>query len=174
MVFFLLGGKKIGDHGGKLRASALHHNSTLIRLNLERNRIGNAGVLALTTMLCSNTALRHLKLDHNTFDSSLGMEATSFLRVNSTLQSLLLSELRISLLESVNIIHLVNSHQTLTAFRFNLIAKSAAKKQTMLAFQNLLDRNARNQFIRQVSLFHLLFSTSSLSFPSYLAFLAQN
>lgn len=48
-------------------AELLKSNSTVVRLDLARNEIGDAGACALAEMLCTNTAIEYLNLESNQY-----------------------------------------------------------------------------------------------------------
>ena len=58
-------GNKITDKGAVALADALHHNSTLQLLDLDRNSIGDEGAVALAEALCKNQSLQRFDLDRN-------------------------------------------------------------------------------------------------------------
>lgn len=48
-------------------AELLKGNSTVQRLDLARNNIGDAGACALAQMLCTNSSIEYLNLESNEF-----------------------------------------------------------------------------------------------------------
>ena len=61
----LLTNKKISDAGATTIAQALHHNSTLRKLDLSNNSITDAGVTPVAQALHHNSNLRELDLSNN-------------------------------------------------------------------------------------------------------------
>uniref|UniRef100_A0A6B2LRR1 Uncharacterized protein n=1 Tax=Arcella intermedia TaxID=1963864 RepID=A0A6B2LRR1_9EUKA len=57
-----LEGNKIGDAGARLISESLKSNSTLTSLNLERNQIGFAGAQSIFESLKDNSSLKFLYL----------------------------------------------------------------------------------------------------------------
>ena len=67
-----LRGMNISDAVAVALAQALHHNSTLARLDLSKNNISDAGAVALAQALHHNSALKELDLS----DNAIGQEGT--------------------------------------------------------------------------------------------------
>lgn len=69
-------------------AELLRTNTTVKRLDLARNQIGDAGACALAAVLNENAELEYLNLENNTFGEKAGRAFCGALGVNSTLQYL--------------------------------------------------------------------------------------
>ena len=91
-----LSNNSLSDAGVTAVAQALHHNSTLRRLDLSNNSVSDAGVTAVAQALHHNSTLRRLDLSNNSV-SDAGVTAVSqALHHNSTLQELDLSNNSVS------------------------------------------------------------------------------
>lgn len=66
----------------------LRNNSTVSRLDLARNQIGDAGACALAAMLGVNSTVEYLNLESNTFGERGGTAFCENLRSNTSLQYL--------------------------------------------------------------------------------------
>ena len=76
------------DTDAILIAQLLRANTTVKRLDLARNQIGDAGACALAEMLIGNTTIEYLNLESNTFGEKAGRAFRAALGLNSTLQYL--------------------------------------------------------------------------------------
>ena len=81
----------ISDDGAVALAHALHHNSTLRKLDLSNNNISNAGAVALAQALHHNSTLRKLDLSNNNISDGGAVALAQALHHNTTLESLGLS-----------------------------------------------------------------------------------
>ena len=86
----------IGDAGAVALAQALHHNSTLKDLDLSNNSIGDAGAVALAQVLHHNSTLKDLDLPNNNISDAGAVALAQVLHHNSTLERLYLSNNSIS------------------------------------------------------------------------------
>ena len=83
--------KKISDAGATAVAQALHHNSTLQKLDLSNNSVSDAGVTAVAQALHHNSTLRILDLSNNSVSDAGVTAIAQALQHNSTLGKLDLS-----------------------------------------------------------------------------------
>ena len=86
-----LSNNSIGDAGAVALAQALHHNSTLGELDLSNNSIGDAGAVALAQALHHNSTLWKLHLSNNSIGDAGAVALAQALHHNSTLGELNLS-----------------------------------------------------------------------------------
>ena len=70
---FRVSNNNISDGGAVALAQALHHNSTLERLELSTNNIGDGGAVALAQLFHHNFTLKELDLSSN---DAIGKEGT--------------------------------------------------------------------------------------------------
>ena len=77
--------RSISDAGAVALAQALHHNSTLERLNLYNNSISDAGAVALAQALHHNSTLQELYLSNNSISDAGAVALAQALHHNSTL-----------------------------------------------------------------------------------------
>lgn len=73
-------------------AELLKGNSTVQRLDLARNNIGDAGACALAQMLCTNSSIEYLNLESNEFGERAGHAFVQAVGQNSALTYLNLKE----------------------------------------------------------------------------------
>ncbi|CAM9533055.1 unnamed protein product, partial [Choristocarpus tenellus] len=83
----------VGEHFGK----ALMQNKTLTQLNLEDNRLGPAGGIAIGQALRKNNTLLDINLENNRFDKDVGIVLEELLRVNVFLEKIAVSPEEISI-----------------------------------------------------------------------------
>ena len=88
--------KGISDDGAVALAQALHHNSTLVRLDLSNNSISDAGAVALSQALHDNSTVQWLDLSNNSISDAGAGALAHGLHHNYTLESLGLSNNSIS------------------------------------------------------------------------------
>ena len=86
----------ISDGGVVALAQALHHNSTLDRLDLYNNNISDGGAVALAQALHHNSTLKMLFLSNNNISDAGAVALAQALHHNSTLKMLFLSNNNIS------------------------------------------------------------------------------
>ena len=86
-----LSNNSISDAGAVALAQALHHNSTLWKLDLSNNSIGDAGAVALAQALHHNSTLGELDLSNNSIGDAGAVALAQALHHNSTLWKLHLS-----------------------------------------------------------------------------------
>ena len=103
----------ISDRGVEVIANALHHNSTLRRLDLSNSRISNAGSTALAQALHHNSTLRRLDLSNSRISNAGSMALAQALHHNSTLGKLDLSNSRISNAGSMALAQALHHNSTL-------------------------------------------------------------
>ena len=82
----LLNQNKVGDLGGAALSRALETNSTLTKLNLNGNAMSDDVSVALRDALCKNSTLITLNLGGNKFKDATGFALGKALEVNATLQ----------------------------------------------------------------------------------------
>ena len=82
----------ISDAGAAAIAQALHHNSTLKKLDLSNNRLSDAGAVALAQALHHNSTLKDLCLSNNRLSDAGAVSLAQALHHNSTLKMLDLSD----------------------------------------------------------------------------------
>ena len=88
--------KKISDAGVTAIAQALHHNSTLLQLDLSNNSITDAGATAVAQALHHNSTLWKLDLSNNSITDAGATAVAQALHHNSTLLQLDLSNNSVS------------------------------------------------------------------------------
>ena len=86
----------ISDVGAVALAQALHHNSTLKKVDLSHNNISDGGAVALTQALHHNSTLKKVDLSHNNIRNTGAVALAQALHHNSTLKELYLSKNNIS------------------------------------------------------------------------------
>jgi len=74
-------------------AELLRRNTSVVRLDLARNQIGDAGAYALANILGDNSTLEYLNLESNPFGEVGGVAFAQVIGGNSTLQYLNLKEI---------------------------------------------------------------------------------
>lgn len=84
----------IGDEGAKYIADALKTNTSLIELSLTHNLIGNEGAKHIADALKTNTSLKELNLSHNGITDSGIMDLAESLQTNSNLTILRLNSIK--------------------------------------------------------------------------------
>ena len=94
-------------------AQALHHNSTLKRLELSNNNISDAGAVALAQVLHHNSTLERLYLSNNNISDAGAVALAQALHHNSTLERLYLSNNNISDAGAVALAQALHHNSTL-------------------------------------------------------------
>ena len=84
------------DAGAVALAQALHHNSTLKKLDLSNNSICDIGAVTLAQALHHNSTLKELDLSHNSICDTGAVTLAQAVHHNSTLKKLDLSNNRIT------------------------------------------------------------------------------
>ena len=85
-----LSNNSISDAGAVSVAEALHHNSTLTKLDLSNNSISDAGAVALAQALHHNSILTRLHFSNNNISDAGAVALAQALHHNSTLTELYL------------------------------------------------------------------------------------
>ena len=91
-----LSNNSVSDAGTTAVAQALHHNSTLLQLDLSNNSVSDAGVTAVAQALHHNSTLLQLDLSNNSVSDAGTTAVAQALHHNSTLQKLDLSNNSVS------------------------------------------------------------------------------
>ena len=109
-----LSNNSISDAGAAALAQALHHNSTLTKLDLSNNSISDAGAAALAQALHHNSTLTKLDLSNNSISDAGTVALAQALHHNSTLTWLYLSNNNISDAGAVALAQALHHNSTLT------------------------------------------------------------
>lgn len=121
----VIGGNRINDRMIVPIADALKTNTTLQMLDLQRNMIGDAGVIALSVALMDNkdSSVRSLQLDRNQIGDAGGVAICNLLRATRTrrmLQHVYLEGNRLSDACSGMFLDLLRDHLDLYSLTLNL------------------------------------------------------
>ena len=108
-----LSNNSISDAGAVALAQALHHNSTLYWLYLSNNSISDAGAVALAQALHHNSTLKRLNLSNNSISDAGAVALAQALHHNSTLYWLYLSNNSISDAGAVSLAQALHHNSTL-------------------------------------------------------------
>ena len=109
----------ISDAGAVALAQALHHNSTLLELNLSNNSISDAGAVALAQALHHNSTLLELNVSYNSISDAGAVALAQALHHNSTLTELNLSKNNISDAGTEALAQVIHHNSTLTQLNFS-------------------------------------------------------
>ena len=113
LIVLDLSNNNISDAGAVALAQALHHNSTLEWLNWSNNSISDAGAVALAKALHHNSTLKWLDLSNNSISDAGAVALAKALHHNSTLERLDLSNNSISDAGTVALAQALHHNSTL-------------------------------------------------------------
>ena len=133
----------ISDAGAVALAQALHHNSTLLELNLSNNSISDAGAVALAQALHHNSTLLELNVSYNSISDAGAVALAQALHHNSTLTELNLSKNNISDAGAVALAQALHHNSTLT--ELNLSKSNISDAGTEALAQVILHNSTLTQ-----------------------------
>ena len=128
----------VSDAGATALAQALHHNSTLERLNLSNNSISDVGATALAQALHHNSTLKMLWLSHNNISDAGATDLAQALYHNSTLKELNLSHNSISDAGGTDLAQALHHNSTLEMLDLshNVISDAGARNLAQALHHN--------------------------------------
>lgn len=133
-----LGENNIGDKGIKALAKALHHHPSLKQIYLPRNHISDEGAIAIAEMLTSNNTLVSIDLSRNEIANEGAAAIATALKNSTTLQEL---QLRNNNIGDAGAIAIADALTHNTSLRFLSLGTNLFENEGAFALARMLKDN---------------------------------